>query len=255
MTKYPSILTYHSLGERGRLVEDALSLPLPEDTDIVLTEKVDGTYSRIVVTPDGEVLFGSREEWLGRIGDLIHNPSQSIVNALKKIATHISCNNDCIKLLDRYHDGNTVITCCIETHGGNIGKSCKDYSGIGSVGIRLFDVSVIPNYDELLSMPIEKISSWREHGGQEFLSESQLQEFAQLTRLALTPRLGNVNSDELPHTFIDCMDFINEYTPVSQCTLDAGARGGSEGIVLRTTNRKFIAKMRREDYERSMRGK
>jgi hypothetical protein len=121
----------------------------------------------------------------------------------------------------------------------------------------LFDVSVINNnnYEELLAMPIEKIASWREHGGQQYMTEDELQEFSRITGLALTPRLGNVNSDKLPYTFLDCMYFTNEYTPVSQCTLDAGARGGSEGIVLRTPDRKFIAKMRREDYSRSMRAK
>jgi hypothetical protein len=65
-TKYPSIPTYHRLGEKGRLQEDVLTpFPLDPSTEYEITEKIDGTNTRIVLAPSSEeYLIGSREEWL-----------------------------------------------------------------------------------------------------------------------------------------------------------------------------------------------
>ncbi len=60
MTKYPSIPTYHALGDKGALLEQTVSF----DGEIILTEKIDGTNSRIVLLPDGNFVLGSREELL-----------------------------------------------------------------------------------------------------------------------------------------------------------------------------------------------
>jgi ATP-dependent RNA circularization protein (DNA/RNA ligase family) len=49
MTKYPSIPTYHTLGDKGILLEETISF----DSEVILTEKVDGTNSRIILLPDG----------------------------------------------------------------------------------------------------------------------------------------------------------------------------------------------------------
>jgi len=62
LTRYPSIPTDHVMGEKGRLTDE-----LSEDFSgepVYATEKVDGTNSRIVFTPDGSYLIGSREEFL-----------------------------------------------------------------------------------------------------------------------------------------------------------------------------------------------
>ena len=67
MTKYPSILTYHKLGERGRLL-DEVQIPLAGLT-IYATEKIDGTNSRIIICPDGTFIVGSREDLLWAQGD------------------------------------------------------------------------------------------------------------------------------------------------------------------------------------------
>jgi hypothetical protein len=66
-TEYPSIPTYHALGERGVLLNDHVSF---HGQGIVATEKVDGTNSRITLMPDGCYLVGSREELLHAKGDL-----------------------------------------------------------------------------------------------------------------------------------------------------------------------------------------
>ena len=84
-TKYPSIPTYHSLGERGRLLDQCIDLA---EQDLVATEKVDGTNSRIIILPDGMYLIGSREELLHAKGDLIHNPAQGIVTPKTGLADY-----------------------------------------------------------------------------------------------------------------------------------------------------------------------
>ena len=68
-TKYPSILTLHKLGEKGRLTAD---LNLVPEADLVVTEKVDGTNTRIVFMPDGVYMIGSREHLLHAKGCLLY---------------------------------------------------------------------------------------------------------------------------------------------------------------------------------------
>lgn len=85
MTKYPSIPTYHALGDKGTLLEQIVTFNV-DDGEVILTEKVDGTNSRIILLPDGNFVLGSREELLFAKGDLIGNPALGIVDALKNIA-------------------------------------------------------------------------------------------------------------------------------------------------------------------------
>jgi hypothetical protein len=80
-TKYPSIATYHEI-DKGILKEGTATV-FPQGSTVIGTEKVDGTNARIVFLPDGNYLIGSREELLYAGGDLIHNPSQGIVDALR----------------------------------------------------------------------------------------------------------------------------------------------------------------------------
>ena len=67
-TKYPSILTYHGLGERGRLTEEVATFP----DMAILTEKVDGTNGRIILPPGDDYFIGSREELLYDSGCAAH---------------------------------------------------------------------------------------------------------------------------------------------------------------------------------------
>src|SRR5262245_22884963 len=83
LTKYPSILTYHTLDPRnGGLLEEVTAFV----GTVIGTEKVDGTNSRVICLPDGCYLLGSREELLYAKGDLIGNPSLGIVDGLKETA-------------------------------------------------------------------------------------------------------------------------------------------------------------------------
>ena len=81
MTKYPSILTYHALGDKG-VLQDAVQIPF--EGRIIGTEKVDGTNARLIFCPDQSVLVGSRDDLLWERRDLIGNPSMGIVEAVKE---------------------------------------------------------------------------------------------------------------------------------------------------------------------------
>src|SRR5258707_1015756 len=80
LTKYPSILTYHTLGDKG-VLQDLVQIPFTGR--VVGTEKVDGTNARLVFCPDGSVVVGSREDLLWERRDLIGNPSMGIVEAVR----------------------------------------------------------------------------------------------------------------------------------------------------------------------------
>ena|SRR5688500_17145458 len=82
LTKYPSIPTYHPLGERGQLRDED---PVTFDGVVDLTEKIDGTNARIIVLPDGTTVIGSREELLHARGDLVHSSHLGIVDALARL--------------------------------------------------------------------------------------------------------------------------------------------------------------------------
>ena len=81
MTKYPSILTYHNLGDKGILQE---TVQIPFQGRVIGTEKVDGTNTRMIFCPDQSVVVGSREDLLWERRDLIGNPAMGIVEAVKE---------------------------------------------------------------------------------------------------------------------------------------------------------------------------
>src|SRR4051794_25742951 len=106
MTKYPSIPTYHPMGDRGVLGDE----PLRFEGRAIATEKVDGTNSRILLLPDGTYLIGSREELLYARGDLIGNPALGIVDAVRPVAERLV---EEVRLP-------AIAAFYLETYGGNI---------------------------------------------------------------------------------------------------------------------------------------
>ena len=105
-TKYPSIPTYHALGEKGALLDETVDF---DGQPLIATEKVDGINSRIILMPDGCYLIGSREELLHARGDLIHNPALGIVETLKQTAERM------VELVSTPADTITVVY--LETYG------------------------------------------------------------------------------------------------------------------------------------------
>lgn len=235
ITKYPSIPTYHTLGERGSLLEDCISFDARE---IIATEKVDGTNSRIILMPDGNYLIGSREELLHAKGDLIHNPALGIVDALRKTADRIVSSFQAPEKI--------ITTVYLETYGGKTTAAAKQYTSNREFGYRLFDVSRVSV--KQLESKLETISRWRENGGQEYLTEKSLSEFAESMQLELTPRIAI--SDSLPVSIQETDEWLRSKIPTTLVAMDDNAGGKPEGLVIRTVDRNIIAKVRFEDYER-----
>lgn len=243
LTKYPSIPTYHQLDPRnGSLTEKAITFT----GDVIGTEKVDGTNARIILLPpdDGGYLLGSRENLLYANGDLIGDPALGIVEHLRLVAEGLDWT------LNMEPDRIRVIY--VELYGGKIGGQAKQYSTAGTVGYRMFDVATVDNVSELLSLPTERISGWRDSGGQDFADEQALEGFARVSGIGLVPRLFSVPAAALPTDIESTRAMLGLHLPGTKVALDDSGKGAAEGIVLRTPNRSVIAKARFQDYERTL---
>lgn len=240
-TKYPSIQTYHELSPaNGCLLGNAV--PFPDGA--ILTEKVDGTSSRIVLMPDNDWLIGSREELLYARGDRIVNPALSIVPALLPLAQQLGER-------EVQAGGGSIVVFFLEVYGHRVGPSARQYTGSGALGCRLFDIAEVPPV--VLRLSRESASSWRENGGQLFAPEDSLREQAGYWGIPLVPRLGTASAASLPSSLESMSAFLRERLPASLAALDEGAQGGAEGIVLRSPDRSVIAKARFADYDRTFR--
>lgn len=239
MTKYPSIPTYHALDpSNGSLIESQVT-DFGQD-EVIMTEKVDGTNSRIILCPDGPFLIGSREELLHAGGDVVANPSMGIVDALRDVAKSVAAG----------WNPNRIVVFYLETFGGKTSSGSKNY-GREVTGYRLFDMCDIEYYGEVLYWSPERISSWRESGGQKFRAEGWLTNTANQLGIPVAPRI--LFPGELPTTLSGMSDFLSEHLPKTKCLLSPSGLGVPEGIVLRNYDRSKIAKARFEDYARTLR--
>lgn len=236
-TKYPSIETYHELGEKGSLTE-TLGPFGGFDDDAYLTEKVDGTNGRIVLTGD-DYFIGSRDALLHARGDRVLNPNLGIVAALRDLAEFLV--EDAVVRTGEIH------AVYLEVYGGKI-QAAREYTREGQVGFRMFDYGI---YDAaVLGKPREEIALWRERGGQEFMDEGRLRRFAQHTQVPLVPRVGMVPGSSLPQSVDHVYEWLQSALPGTLVGLDAS--GKSEGLVIRSRDRRTIAKARFQDYERTI---
>lgn len=165
MTKYPSIPTFHEIGDRGILGELHLDEPSGE---LVYTEKVDGTNARIIISPNDATIIGSREDFLHGIGDLIFNPAQNIVETIRHHAQYAT---------DYFSGTDNLIVLFGEVYGESIGKAAKNYTRSGKRGFRLFDVIEMPlaQAEIICLMNRAEISTWRETlSKQPFVNEERL---------------------------------------------------------------------------------
>ncbi|TDC39459.1 hypothetical protein E1281_38695 [Actinomadura sp. KC345] len=242
-TKYPSILTYHGLGERGALTEELTTFDGFQGPTY-LTEKVDGTNGRIVLLPGSDDYFiASREELLYARGDRVGNPALGIVEALKPLAE---------RLVDGHRPDfhRPIVTLYLEVYGGKIGGQAKQYSAKGAVGYRLFDLNSAEI--DILDWERQRISSWRDDGGQDFLDADTLQDVAASLDIPTVPYLSVVSGEDLPKDVEGMSAFLTEHLPASHAGLDETAGRRPEGLVLRNLDRSRIAKARFQDYERTL---
>jgi len=236
LTKYPSIPTYHAQDPKnGGLVDEVVRF----DGDVVATEKIDGTNARVICLPDGGYVLGSREELLYARGDLIGNPALGIVDAVRPLAEQIAS------------PGSAITVFYAEVYGGKVTGAGRQYTGNRAVGHRLFDVAVIDDWSDRLALDPLEISTWRETGGQRFLAETALAAAAALAGVALTPRVATLAADEIPVGITEMHEFLTAALPTTLSALDDDAGRRPEGLVLRTSDRRVIAKARFQDYERT----
>lgn len=239
-TKYPSIPTFHALGDRGGLTEGPTAFH-DVDEDVVWTEKVDGTNSRIILLPGGDYVIGSREELLYAKGDRVENPALGIVDALKPLADRATALGTI--------DG-TIGTLYLEVYGGKVGGQAKQYTSLQQFGYRLFDYSAVST--EILGSTREQIAMWRENNGQIWSDEDGLRALSEAFDIPLVPHLGSIKAGALPTTVEDMHGWLTEVLPRTHVALDESAGGTPEGVVLRTKDRRVIAKARFQDYERTL---
>jgi len=250
-TKYPSILTYHAMGQKGRLT-DELTATFDNHELLYGTEKIDGTNGRIVQLPGRDWYIGSREELLTARGDRVHNPTLGIVDALKEIAQ---------RLPDLEPSALKARVWFFEVFGGKITGASKEYTSTGKVDVRLFDVALVPLH--VLSWEPEKIASWRDAGGQDWECTTGLEEFAEQADVKVVPPVWTGIGASLPKSVDQvygmlCQAFSEDSEsgkPESYVPLDKGAGQKPEGLVVRTDDRSKIVKIRFEDYVRTLKAR
>lgn len=260
-TKYPSIPTYHKMGDKGRLTQE-LEVDFAS-SDIFCTEKIDGTNARIVLFPDGSYLIGSREEVLYASGDMLHIPTQGIVETIRSSGIASALSGEMLGHLlglrsiqtdpsteDAFHRGAMVVVYG-EVYGGKASAASKHYTGGNTefVGFRVFDAwsCDVESRERLLEMPREEIACWRESNAQGWWGEDRLRHaFGSL----LVPRI--LPTKPLPIDLHGAFGWLRENMPKSSVTLSGTADGKPEGIVVRTYSRRGISKLRFEDYEKTL---
>ncbi|WP_269866612.1 RNA ligase family protein [Paenibacillus caseinilyticus] len=209
-------------------------------------EKVDGENARIILLQnkhgDIDYLIGSREELLYAKGDRIGNPYGHIADFLKPLAERV--------MNELSSDGNWALTVIYQESYGGKTKAAKQYTGTNTQGSRVFDVFSLDadTLDRLLGQPQEKLAEWREHGHQPFYAEDARVEFLDKLKLPSAPLLTKRAGSDFPVTLEDTFSFLNGFQR-TQVGLDAAGR--SEGIIVRTSDRRQIRKIRFEDYERT----
>lgn len=241
MTKYPSILTYHEIGDKGTL-KGNLSENKCFEEDVIVTEKVDGTNGRIIIY-NGDYMIGTREDIIYAKGDRIPNPTLGIINTLKPLADKL-----CEDLKEKE---DSVIVVYSEVYGGNVTSASKQYTNSKKWAFRLIDICYIN--PEIISMIMklkrDKIATWRDNGGQNFFVEDTINYFIERYHIPRVPYLAVISKETLPTNLKDTYEFLKSYID-SKAIIDSES-GKAEGIVVRTQDRSLIRKIRFEDYERT----
>lgn len=245
ITKYPSIPTYHAMGEKGRLLEN--QQVAFGDAPLVLTEKIDGTNARIIATGD-DYLIGSREHLLHARGDRVWNPAQGIVEVVKPIGE---------RLCEKVSVSEDIYVVYCEVFGSKIGAGSKAYTGHGAVGVRLFDVKRFASGTilDLLAKGADEIAALRDRdadGGQ-WESELGLPGWAMACHVPLAPRLDAPQPIPVGGVAETALWLAHVVPERSVARLDEDTKGGPEGVVVRTSDRRLIAKLRIEDYQKTLR--
>jgi hypothetical protein len=266
LTKYPSILTLHALGERGRLTS-VLTTPAIMGQPLLATEKIDGTSARLLVFADGSWVVGSREHLLAVSGDLLFDPAVGIVEGLRRqLFPAFATPTGLLPTLAYAPAAATPAPLTViygEFYGGKVTAQSKHYALPEQVGFRVFDVAVFAEADVLaqqLKAEARELATWRESEtsiglryGQPFLPAAALTAYLTQVGLPAVPALPTVTLTEATVTLEQQLAWLHQQLPHTQAQLPGLATPGrAEGAILRTADRSSIVKIRFEDYERTL---
>ena len=253
-TKYPSIPTYHKFGEKGRLTEE---LNVIFKGAVIGTEKIDGTNTRIILPPGNDYIIGSREELLFSGGDLLYSPNQGIVDTVRGwIDERLAFLGDLEEELcgpQAYLRGNEPIVVLYgESFGARQhGAAWKNYTKDGADGMfRLFDIVLIPQ--TVLEWDKAAIAAWRDAQKQTWVSYEPFHTYAATIEAKVAPQVFSIPADEFPTTLSDTWEFMKDRLQQSLVARDFDALRRPEGFVVRTPSGSKVAKLRFEDYARTL---
>lgn len=245
ITKYPSILTYHELGERGKL-KNVLneSSKFNQQDEVNIYEKIDGENSRIVFMGDGESIdyvIGSREDLLFARGDRIGNPSGNIAQYFIPLAERLAEEMDVFSGL---------LVVYLESYGGKTKKN-KQYTSDGTQYGRMFDVFSLEDshLHNLLAMSPNHISSWRKDGNQPYFSCKERDAFAKAYDIPASPLLASFKGGDMTSDVSRTYEWLEQF---KKTQVGINQNGMSEGVIARTPDRDKITKIRMEDYMRTL---
>lgn len=232
-TKYPSIATYHAMGEKGILQRDLNAGEGFGEASVIVTEKVDGTNARILFDESGDFILGSREELLYAKADRVWSEKQPILHELlnEKLAPAIAGL-----------PGKGITVLFGEVYGEKINSGYTK-----SRGFLIFDAMRLD--EKVLALPASELSLWRENGGQSFLPFAGLDTFAAMAPTVPALHAESATVKPPPLTLQGAYEYMRKWMPASRLPGTAMP----EGIVVRTPDRSIIRKLRYQDYERTFR--
>ena len=246
LTKYPSILTYHELGSKGGLKNELCEgKSFPEDEVVEITEKVDGSNSRIIIL-NSDFIIGERERLSYAKGDRII--TAEIVPTVLDVANNLDFSQ---------FDENELYVIYGETYGYKINGDKSYINGSRKRKYRVFDIwsMGLDSLDEVLSKDNSQIASWRDNIGQPYYYTDDLQGFCEILNLDRTPVLAKMNGKDIPKDAIETKKWMEQFRK-SQSILDEETEdmnqrfGRAEGVVIRTRKRDLIRKLRFDDYQK-----
>jgi hypothetical protein len=103
---------------------------------------------------------------------------------------------------------------------------------------------------EVLDREHEQVAAWRDGGGQPFLPTGELHAAVDGLGLDRVPVLAPPHP--VPATITATHDWLRALLTQTHARLDDSGRGKPEGVVVRSAHRRRIAKIRFEDYERTV---
>ena len=244
LTKYPSILTYHVPSEKGILrPELAETKSFSDYEQCFVTEKIDGANSRIIIF-NNDYIIGSRILFLYSKGDRFGDPTLNIVNTVKAHAEKFT------DTLEYQHKNIYIIFG--ETYGGNMNLASVNYTIDRALAFRVFDIVELPlrKVEKILNDDdFEKIIAWREHKNTHFKTVDEIKKITDECQINTVPYMDVIKGSDMPVTLKDTYDWLKKY---HNTMAGINNHGVSEGVVVRTNDRKLIRKIRLDNYEKTM---